>query len=336
MKVAIVSYYAVTNIGDRILTESLSYLLRKLGHSSSIIDINGRYPFKFYGSLRKIEKKFAKRFIHRENDNLERYFRRRFMRHDNLHIPVAFNSCGMWGNNYDDDRVMIFSRTLAMSNVSYISLRERINEFNAFFYNKIYKKATFSCDPAAWAAEAYKIKRTTAVSNRIGINIMTFSNSFLNERCNSIYSATYSLLTSAGYDCFFFSNGTAQDYELTQSILQRMGLKKNRHVTIKRYNSGKDFLQMLSQFSFVVCTRLHTAISCYSLRIPSICFLWEEKVEEFYKSIGFPERVVKIDSLEITEIPKLVEHVITQKYNGHDFEKYRASEVEYLKLVLSK
>ena len=45
MKIAVVTYYAVTNIGDRILTDTLCWMLSS--HQTQIVDINGRYPYKF-------------------------------------------------------------------------------------------------------------------------------------------------------------------------------------------------------------------------------------------------------------------------------------------------
>ena len=47
MNIAIVSYYAVTNIGDRILSETLRWMLAP--HKVQIVDINGRYPYRFSG-----------------------------------------------------------------------------------------------------------------------------------------------------------------------------------------------------------------------------------------------------------------------------------------------
>lgn len=61
MNIAIVSYYAVTNIGDRILSETLRWMLTP--HKVQIVDINGRYPYRFLSGsgggnklLSKIEK----------------------------------------------------------------------------------------------------------------------------------------------------------------------------------------------------------------------------------------------------------------------------------------
>lgn len=45
MNIAIVSYYAVINIGDRILSETLRWMLTP--HEVQIVDINGRYPYRF-------------------------------------------------------------------------------------------------------------------------------------------------------------------------------------------------------------------------------------------------------------------------------------------------
>lgn len=47
MNIAIVTYYAVTNIGDRILTDTLKWMLS--AHNVTIVDINGRYPYRFWG-----------------------------------------------------------------------------------------------------------------------------------------------------------------------------------------------------------------------------------------------------------------------------------------------
>ena len=42
MKITLVSFYAVTNIGDKILTECTKHILEQLGHTCNLLDIQGR------------------------------------------------------------------------------------------------------------------------------------------------------------------------------------------------------------------------------------------------------------------------------------------------------
>ena len=50
--------------------------------------------------------------------------------------------------------------------------------------------------------------------------------------------------------------------------------------------------------SFIVSSRLHTSICAYSLRIPTVAFSWDDKIQTFYGHIGCPERCLDIDLLQ--------------------------------------
>ena len=56
MHFVLISFYAVRNIGDRILTECVSKVLSKKGISSQIVDIQGRIAFSDDDTEDKIAK----------------------------------------------------------------------------------------------------------------------------------------------------------------------------------------------------------------------------------------------------------------------------------------
>lgn len=362
MKVCLITYYAVTNIGDKILTDVVSWMLRNHGHQVSIVDINARYPYKYRGILGWFEKIYCNCFIHRKSyANRQKYFEKKIKKTDYIlfgggqilqpshcivneniniitkiaekqNIPISYNAIGFFKAKSSDlcDELRM---SLSSPQIRYFTCRESINkfvDFNVFNANVIFRQV---CDTAVWSCEAYEIKhRDIKTIKTIGINVIyaeAFNLSFESTPTNEIVNAyvrIYNVITSLGYDCYFFTNGVKKDDDTLHTIISLLSLNKKNIKTATVQNDGKSFLNLLNEFDFIISSRLHTSICAYSLKIPTISLSWDSKIQDFYSQIGFSENVLKISSKYDKEFFfQLIKKSITMYKDDFHYKTYKES-----------
>ena len=358
MKIAVVSFYAVSNIGDKILTDTVCWMLKKNGHQLSVVDIDARYAFRYSGLCGKIERKIVPHFIKRDTEKrINSYFASAFRGKDlilfaggqiinmaisncsqniyritkiaeQMGIPIAYNAVGMAGNAYDGTKGRYLKYALSSQNVISITARERIAEINQFLISKEAPcKATLVSDTAVWCSTCYNIKRDEK-ARIVGINVI--SEKSLTPYYNGaidpieIYVSIYKILRSIGYDCKFFTNGVPRDMLTVKEILKRLHLRTEGNVLYPSHTmKGSSFVKLLSSMSFIVSSRLHTSICAYSLKIPTVAFSWDDKIQAFYSHISCPERCLDISRLQNHHgyLSTLVSKVMTE---GYDEQLYNA------------
>lgn len=352
MKIAVVSFYAVTNIGDKILTDTVCWMLKKNGHHPSVVDIDARYAFKYSGICGKIERKIVPYFIRRDTEEtINGYFESSFRGKDlilfaggqiinmaisncsqniyritkiaeQMRIPIAYNAVGLAGNAYDGQKGKYLKYALSSQQVISITARERVSDINQFLISKdSFCKATWVSDTAVWCSDCYNIKRNEK-SEVVGINVISEKSliPYYKETVDPIdvYVTIYKVISSKGYECKFFTNGVLRDMLTVKEILKRLNLSAEDCVLYPSNTmKGSSFVTLLSCMSFIVSSRLHTSICSYSLKIPTVAFSWDDKIQAFYANIGCPERCLDINLLQSDNgyLTTLISNAMTEGYD---------------------
>lgn len=359
MKVAVVSYYAVTNIGDKILTETVCWFLRKNGCQCKIVDLNGRYPFRYKGIIGFIERKFVKLFIKRNSDeSIYNYFSRVISGCDLIlfaggaildmkltdsshriaqiakvaeqyNIPIVFNAVGLWGNDYNGMKGKNIRYALSCKSVKSISARERLDDLNTFLIDPVSGHKAFRVsDTAVWCSECYGIKPKNT-GQKVGINIISYETFAIRypqiskREIIDIYIKIYSYLKSRNLDCFFFTNGVTCDTVLAKSVIGKLGLDKRKNLLSFDTMKGKEFVSLLAEFDFIVSSRLHTSICAYSLKIPTVCLSWDEKFNEFYRYIGCCSRCLSPYDFNNGNFKSVINDALLTGYDKEQYDSYR-------------
>lgn len=367
MRIILVSFYAVTNIGDKILTQCVSKFLKDKGHSVKIVDLNGRSIIEEDDTCDiRLKKQRQSEQIKSDRNRYIEYFIQELsfcdlvlfaggaildVRSEGVaenilsivslakerNIPVGFNSAGFFGSDLDGESGQILRKALLSSNVKWISVRERAVDMSYLLEGQ--KPFSVCCDPAVWAKEIYDIERHTTIDgggSLVGINLISeiayaFSENGIFD-IRQTYNNLYLKLTDLGYECRFFINGPQRDIEFAKSFMEQFHIPANLMLPDSITKSGKAFLSSLSKFSFVISSRLHTSICCYSLRIPSFCLSWDMKMNEFYKNIGRDEWVLRDN--EVDYIAPQINSALTIRYDDSQYNTYRNTVVEYLDSIL--
>lgn len=94
-----------------------------------------------------------------------------------------------------------------------------------------------------------------------------------------------------------FGNGLYQDYLFELEVLEYVGKAKE----VSRYLAGRpvegrELADTISGYKGIIASRLHANIVAYSVGVPSIGLVWNEKMLWWGKRIGHPDRFMEVDS----------------------------------------
>lgn len=227
-------------------------------------------------------------------------------------IPVLFNGVGVEDYFYDQESYILMQRALNRSCVKIIAVRENLPAMQKYIYNPNIK-VVLASDPALFTKEAYRLSEKKAENPVIGVGVVTFVNweregyPIEKEELLSFYSKLFLELESRGYQWKLFCNGIMRDNTFLQDICA-MDSTYQAHV-VQRPKTDKEWLKTMQGFSGVIAPRLHTNIVSYSLGIPCVALVWNQKIKSFAESVNTPwftpdQFDVKkiVDALEQTQI----------------------------------
>ncbi len=169
---------------------------------------------------------------------------------------------------------------LAHKGVSFVSVRDSESIENMCNLNEKNDTALLH-DPAFISADCYRpdVKK----SNVVGLNIMDFHtlNSLLGNGGEAEYIAFWlaliERLRSKNYEVKLFTNGASED----NSFMFRLSEKLSDDIECIVPKNPKMLVETVSLFSLVFAHRLHANIISYANEVPSVGFIWGEKVAAF-------------------------------------------------------
>lgn len=193
-------------------------------------------------------------------------------------------------------------------------------------------------DIGVWSSETFDIQKDQN-SNLVGIGMITykrfaeFKKGVSHEQYNQTIIDIIKLLESNGVRWKMFTNGVNADYENAVEVCNSLNLKPED--CIVEPHTPYELVKIISGFKGIITARLHSCIVAYSLDIPYIALSWNNKLNYFSDSIGYPERTVTHENFSAKQI---IERYIVAENEGYD-ESSRASykeiDVDYFKKYLS-
>lgn len=102
-------------------------------------------------------------------------------------------------------------------------------------------------------------------------------------------------LEGRGYDCEFLTSGSHPDEAFLHKLILEHGFDSKKCVT--NLNTSEGLVEKIGSYDAIVACRLHPSIIAYSLQVPTVGIVWNNKVTSFYENIGYPERVVTVDKI---------------------------------------
>jgi polysaccharide pyruvyl transferase WcaK-like protein len=147
-------------------------------------------------------------------------------------------------------------------------------------------------------------------------------------------------ILDAGYRVCFFTNGDAADEILKCKMEQcDFGSKRNDVRYAHRPNTPKELVKIISGFDCLLAHRLHALIVAHSFGVPTIAFMWDQKVQAFCEAIS-RERFLVRGNPAPKEVAALVREALTQKIHFEELQdlkdEVRKSSYRLIELASSK
>ena len=131
-----------------------------------------------------------------------------------------------------------------------------------------------------------------------------------------------------------FCNGMPSDYALGQKILKRLNLSKEKLLPAPR--SGQELVDIISGFNAVICARFHACMTAYSLFIPFVGFLWDDKLRFFAESLDIKPLFCDVNELDGVSIVNRLESVEKFKWRKDIGLFYKQKTNVAIRMFLSK
>ena len=217
-------------------------------------------------------------------------------------VPVLMSSIGI---EYFDESNKKCQRIMESVNQDVVKMITTRDDFDSL--KKIKKREDIRiakvADPAIFSKEVFggKKKSSDSTQKKIGIFVIrgaAFSDhgyKMSTKQLAKFYKELAVELKARGYEYEFITNGHYGDEAFLDRLLRDYNLSKQR--VVFNVFSPEDIVDHMKDYDAIVSARLHPSIVAYAYGIPALGLKWNMKVEEFYKSIHYPNRVVTAEEM---------------------------------------
>ena len=255
-------------------------------------------------------------------------------------IPVVFSSIGMNNMDVNEEGERILKNFFKYSCIKAVGVRDHAELFKEYT-----KECSFPvsevCDPATWTKYIYNLNTAGSRKTKlIGINVVRgglFKDNGhkwkLADEMNFLKQLSV-LLDKSDIDYKFYTNGSILDNNALHYFAKEYGVSEEKCVFP---HTTREVVSAVSEFDAVVAFRMHSSIIAYSLSIPSISIVWNDKIPFFYQAIGHPERTLDLDSCNASAAMEMIialgDVECTEKCKA-EYREYLMTVYQYLYNVL--
>ncbi|MGY3568456.1 polysaccharide pyruvyl transferase family protein [Vibrio paucivorans] len=220
-------------------------------------------------------------------------------------IPVMFCGVGIEGFDLNDKRCIQLKKTLASSCIKSVTTRDFIEILeNDYLRDSSVHRAQVG-DPAFWTPECYNISKSIESNNVIGVNVIRgniykdYGNNLSYNELKELYKDLLKKLDEKGANWILFSNGMEADQVFGKEILVELGMSHEDKL-LGVPNSPRELVELVNRFDIIFGARMHACISAYSLGIPVVGLIWNEKTSRFaeltkQRDMYFSEEELDVD-----------------------------------------
>lgn len=258
---------------------------------------------------------------------------------ENKNIPVFLNTVGVESSyNPQDRRCNMFEVALNNKMMKIITTRDDIDTLKKFI-NRQEIEVAKTADIGIWASETYDTVKNEK-SDTIGLGVIAPIR--FKEFGRDISESTYSNtlvdiirdLEKQGVNWRIFNNGDDCDIEFAITLCMKLNF--NIEDKILTPTTPKELVQIISNFSGIITSRLHSCIVAYSLDIPFIALSWNNKIQYFAKNLGVEERVINEHEFDYKIILERFNKACLSGYDQNFRKEYQDTNVTYIKKYLSE
>ncbi len=291
------------NLGDTVIADNNYYLIKKamgerecdiLRYSISTRDIS---QIKYVDAV-----VFAAGIIKSTTEKLWLYIPEILHEANKHNVPVFMSGVGVEDFHEDDERSVNLKAALNLPCVKGISVRDDIDTLLKDYITNKDIAVSKVHDVAVWSKKTYENYLSDKNENEeiVGLGITReklfadYGNPQINRHKQlDLWTGIISELDKRQIKWKLFTNGDTNDELFAREILSIVGHGEKLDAPLDAVTLVKN----ISTFSSVIAGRMHSNIISYALDIPSVGFIWNQKLKYWGERIGYPERFISCDDL---------------------------------------
>ncbi len=296
------------NLGDTILADNDCYLMKKAMGLRNCDLLRYSISSRDFSQVKYVDAVvFAGGIIKCTNENFWLYMPEIIREAQKHNVPVFLSAIGVEKFYPDDERSVALKEAINLPCVKGISVRDDIETLKRDYLTNQDIKTYSVYDPAVWCADTYKkqldLKAKKEECVGLGITREKLFSDYGNPQIDREYQLDFwkgiiDELDKRNVKWKIFTNGDTYDEIFAKEVLAYVGHGEK----LKAPKDGISLVKDISQFTSVIAGRMHSNIVAFSLSIPSIGFVWNQKLRFWGKKIGYSERFIDCDNLSTENV----------------------------------
>ncbi|MBQ8966882.1 polysaccharide pyruvyl transferase family protein [Ruminococcus sp.] len=303
------------NYGDGIIADCTEYLVRRaLGEDNEVL----RYKVDC-GDLWQIQ--FADAVVF-AGGGMIKFRQEDFYLHtcsiieeaQKYGIPVFMNAVGVEGFDGEDERCLKLKEAINLPCVEGISVRDDVKLLKEKYISRKGLRIKGVYDPAVWAGRIYGFER--GEEEVIGLNVARgglfpdYGRPDIDEGYMlDFWCGVMKLLDDRGLQWKVFTNGGRSDEEFAEKLIAKAG----RGEKLAAPAGADRLVRNISEFSGMIAVRMHACITAYSLGIPCVGLIWNDKLDFWGKKTGQSDLFIPAEGIKAETAVGLLEKAMKRR-----------------------
>lgn len=244
-------------------------------------------------------------------------------------VPTFFSAIGAEPRTPDDPKGEALVHAVNLSCVKGISIRDDIETLRRDYLTSDSIEVTPVMDPALWCRDCYREVLPKGLNIRenavIGLGIARsdlfadYGQPEVTEEIQmNFWLKTVALLEQYGFSWEIFTNGDPRDEAFAEKVFAAVG----HGAKLPTPRDASELVKNISRYRGVIATRMHSNIIAYSLGIPGIGFIWNQKLRFFSDKIGHPERFLTAADMTPENAVNALKRALSERTRAGYFRKH--------------
>ncbi|MCX8831939.1 polysaccharide pyruvyl transferase family protein [Vibrio parahaemolyticus] len=361
-KLVMVGYTHDTNLGDQVIADSAEYLIKKniIDNEFSVERFNLNYSNEF-NSFKRLKRKVINKILSRLSSSssfdykvgcYKRDYKNKFNDASAIvfagggmikfkyqdcwaHIsalvdtvankpcPIFFNAVGVEGYDQSNYKCRLLKESLNHSAIKMVTTRDDLSLLNDGYIENGYVKTAQVADSAVFSSEVYGIQKKSLDVVGLGlVRARIFKDNGIEldrTQVIELYASLISELEAREQSYQLCTNGLKSDVDILEDLETYLGKQLN----VIEPQTPRELVELISTFKCTIAARLHACIISYSLTVPVVGLVWNNKVKMFGECIGYPARFLSHQDFDANEIIDRFTLSVAEGYEPNHYERYR-------------
>ena len=244
-------------------------------------------------------------------------------------IPVMFNSVGVEGYDAEHPQARYLKAAVNKGVVKVITTRDDLETLQQGYVANNQVRTAWTPDSAWWSDVTFaqlilpKTQRSVVGLGMIRKGIFSDNHfSLTDEELFEFWKSICDELMRRKMPFEFFTNGVRGDSEFIQEFIVRYPEFKG--IAVRIPTESAELVNIINSYSKIIASRMHTSIIAYSLSVPTLSILWNNKIKMFYDQIQHGDRVIDEQKMRGNHAAQVIDQLESASYSEADLDYKQA------------